>query len=165
MATITLQGNQIDTIGELPEIGSKAPNFSLVMGDLSEITLASYIGKKVILNIFPSLDTPVCAVSVRRFNAEVSKQDNTVVLCISGDLPFAHSRFCSTEGLDDVVSLSTFRDQAFGKDYGVVITTGPLNGLMSRAVVIVDETGVIKYTEQVPEIAQEPDYAATLAAL
>ncbi len=165
MATITLQGNQIDTIGELPEIGSKAPNFSLVMGDLSEITLASYIGKKVILNIFPSLDTPVCAVSVRRFNAEVSKQDNTVVLCISGDLPFAHSRFCSTEGLDDVVSLSTFRDQAFGKDYGVVITTGPLNGLMSRAVVIVDETGVVKYTEQVPEIAQEPDYAATLAAL
>ncbi len=164
MATITFKGNTINTIGKLPEVGSKAPDFKLVKSDLSEASLADYKGKKVILNIFPSLDTSVCAASVRKFNAEAEKQPNTVVLCISRDLPFAHSRFCSVEGLKNVVSLSEYRDDNFNKAYGVKIAEGPLAGLHSRAIVVIDENGVVKYTEQVPEIAQEPDYEKALKA-
>lgn len=164
MATITFKGNAINTAGKLPEVGSKAPDFKLVKSDLSEASLADYKGKKVILNIFPSLDTSVCAASVRKFNAEAEKQPNTVVLCISRDLPFAHTRFCSVEGLKNVVSLSEFRDDSFSKAYGVKITDGPLAGLHSRAIVVVDENGTVKYTEQVPEIAQEPDYEKALKA-
>lgn len=164
MATITFKGNAINTAGKLPDVGSKAPDFKLVKSDLSEASLADYKGKKVILNIFPSLDTSVCAASVRKFNAEAEKQPNTVVLCISRDLPFAHTRFCSVEGLKNVVSLSEYRDDSFSKAYGVKIADGPLAGLHSRAIVVVDENGTVKYTEQVPEIAQEPDYEKALKA-
>ncbi|ADW18871.1 thiol peroxidase (atypical 2-Cys peroxiredoxin) [Desulfobulbus propionicus DSM 2032] len=165
MAKITLKGNAIETIGELPAKGSAAPNFTLVKTDLSEVSLADYKGKKIVLNIFPSIDTPVCAASVRRFNKMAGETDNTVVLCISADLPFAHTRFCETDGLKNVESLSVFRSPAFGKDYGVTITTGPIAGLLSRAIVIVGADGKVVHTEQVPEIAQEPDYDAALAAL
>ncbi len=165
MASIALQGNPINTSGDLPQVGSKAPDFTLVKTDLSPENLAALAGKNVVLNIFPSVDTPVCATSVRRFNADASKKDNTVVLNISADLPFAHARFCGAEGLEDVVSLSSFRNTAFGTDYGVDIIDGPLQGLLSRAVVVIDAEGVIKYTEQVPEITQEPNYDAALAAL
>lgn len=165
MATITLKGNQIHTVGDLPPAGSGAPDFTLVKSDLSDASLGDFAGKKVVLNIFPSLDTAVCAASVRRFNAEASKLGNTVVLCVSRDLPFAHSRFCSAEGLENVVSLSEMRDANFSEAYGVRITDGPLAGLMSRAVVIVGADGKVVYTEQVPEIAQEPDYEAALRAL
>ena len=165
MASITLKGSPVETSGELPRVGSKAKDFILVKADLSETNLASYAGREVVLNIFPSIDTPVCALSVRRFNTEVSERENTVVLCISADLPFAHKRFCGAEGLENVTTLSTFRNQSFGKDYGVVMTTGPLKGLMSRAVVVIGTDGVVKYTEQVSEISQEPDYDAALAAL
>lgn len=165
MAKITLKGNAIDTIGELPAIGSAAPNFTLVKTDLAEVTLADYKGKKVVLNIFPSIDTPVCAASVRCFNKVAGETANTVVLCISADLPFAHTRFCETDGLKNVESLSVFRSPAFGKDYGVTITTGPIAGLLSRAIVIIDGDGKVCYTEQVPEITQEPNYDAALAAL
>ena len=165
MATITLKGNAIETIGNLPAKASAAPAFTLVKSDLSEATLTDYKGKRVVLNIFPSIDTPVCAASVRHFNKTAGELANTVVLCISADLPFAHSRFCETDGLKNVVSLSVFRSPAFGKDYGVTITTGPIAGLLSRAIVIVDPAGKILYTEQVPEIAQEPNYNAALAAL
>ena len=165
MASITLKGSPVETSGELPRVGSKAKDFTLVKADLSETNLASYAGREVVLNIFPSIDTPVCALSVRRFNTEVSKRENTVVLCISADLPFAHKRFCGAEGLENVITLSTFRNQSFGKDYGVVMTTGPLKGLMSRAVVVIGTDGVVKYTEQVSEISQESDYDAALAAL
>lgn len=165
MAQITLKGTSIETVGVLPEIGTQAPPFSLVQSDLSEVTLDQYSGKQVVLNIFPSIDTPVCAASVRKFNELAGGKDNTVVLCISADLPFAHSRFCETDGLDNVVSLSNFRSPTFGKDYGVTIATGPIAGLLSRAVVIIDPEGKISYHEQVPEIAQEPDYDAALAAL
>lgn len=165
MATITLKGNPIEIIGNLPKIGDLAPNFKLVKTDLSEDTLDNYKGKKVILNIFPSLDTDVCALSVSKFNAEVENLENTVVLCVSADLPFAHNRFCSTNGYKNVINLSNFRDDNFGKDYGVLITTGPLAGLLSRAVVVIDETGKIEYTEQVPEIVQEPNYTKALEVL
>ena len=165
MASITLKGSPVETSGELPPVGSRAPDFTLVGSDLSETSLASCAGKRVVLNIFPSIDTSVCATSVRRFNAEASKLEDTAVLCISADLPFAHGRFCGAEGLDNVISLSTFRNQDFGTDYGVTITTGPLRGLTSRAVVVLDSSGVVKYVEQVPEITQEPDYDAALAAL
>lgn len=165
MATITLKGNEIHTVGDLPAVGSAAPDFTLVKSDLSDASLGDFAGKKVVLNIFPSLDTAVCAASVRRFNAEASKLDNTVVLCVSRDLPFAHSRFCAAEGLENVVSLSEMRGPGFGDAYGVRITDGPLAGLMSRAVVIVGADGKVVYTEQVPEIAQEPDYEAALRAL
>ena len=165
MAQITLEGNPFNTVGDLPAVGSQAPGFSLTGKELNEVTLDQYAGKKVVLNIFPSLDTPVCADSMRRFNKEAGGMDNAVVLCISADLPFAFARFCSTEGLDNVVSLSTFRSPMFGKDYGVGIEEGVLAGLMSRAVVVVDESGKVIYTEQVPEIAQEPNYEAALAAL
>lgn len=165
MAKITLKGNPIETVGELPGVGTKAPGFTLVGKDLSNISLDQFDGKKVVLNIFPSIDTPVCAASTRRFNKVAGESDNTVVLCISADLPFAHSRFCEVEGLSNVHPLSVFRDQQFGEAYGLSITTGPLTGLLARAVVVVDEEGNVKYTEQVPEIAQEPDYDAALAAL
>jgi len=162
MAKITLKGNQITTIGELPK--GLAPEFTLVKSDLSEVTLSDYKGKKVILNIFPSLDTATCAASVRKFNAELNALSNTVVLCISKDLPFAHKRFCEVEGLANVITLSEFRDKKFSTAYGIEIVDGPLKGLMSRSVVVVDEKGTIVYSEQVPEITQEPDYAAALAA-
>ena len=165
MAKVTLHGNPVETYGELPSVGSSAKDFKLVKTDLSDVTLADFKGKKIILNIFPSLDTSTCATSVRRFNKEASSLDNTEVLCISADLPFAHERFCSTEGLKDVQNASVFRAPDFGKDYGVVFTSGPLTGLLSRAVVVVGEDGKVLYTQQVPEIADEPDYESALAAL
>jgi len=165
MAKITLQGKPIDTIGDLPAVGKAAPSFTLTKTDLSEAALKDFAGKKVVLNIFPSIDTSVCAASVRRFNVEAASHPETVVLCISADLPFAHHRFCEVEGIKNVIPLSVFRSPAFGKDYGVKIVSGPIAGLMSRAVVIVDAAGKVVYTEQVPEIAQEPDYDKALAAL
>jgi len=165
MASITLKGNPISTVGELPATGSAAPAFSGVKTDLSECKLADLAGKKVVLNIFPSIDTGICATSTRRFNEEASALENAVVLCVSADLPFALGRFCGAEGLENVVPVSTFRNPEFGSDYGVTIADGPLAGLLSRAVVVIDETGQVVYTEQVPEIAQEPDYKAALAAI
>ncbi len=165
MAQITLQGNPVQTVGNLPAVGMEAPSFRLVKTDLSEASLQDFAGKNIILNIFPSLDTSVCAASVRRFNKEAGESPDTVVLCISADLPFAHQRFCEVEGLNDVIPLSVFRSPEFGRDYGVTITSGPLAGLMSRAVVIIDKSGEVAYTEQVPEITQEPDYDASLLAL
>lgn len=165
MAQITLKGNAIETIGALPAKAAAAPAFTLVKTDLSEVTLADYKGKRVVLNIFPSIDTSVCAASVRHFNKTAGELADTVVLCISADLPFAHARFCEADGLKNVVPLSVFRSPAFGKDYGVTITTGPIAGLLSRAIVIIDGTGKVAYTEQVPEITQEPNYDAALAAL
>ncbi len=165
MATVTLQGNPCNLIGELPATGSSAADFSLVTGDLSTASLSTYAGKKLILNIFPSIDTDVCATSVRKFNKEASELENTVVLCISKDLPFAQGRFCGAEGLENVVTLSDFRSDAFGKAYGLTITDGPLEGLLARSVVVIDESGKIVYSELVPEIAQEPNYSSALAAL
>jgi thiol peroxidase len=165
MATITLKGNAIETIGTLPAKAAAAPAFTLVKSDLSEATLADYKGKKVVLNIFPSIDTSVCAASVRQFNKAAGEMKDTAVLCISADLPFAHSRFCETDGLKNVETLSVFRSPAFGKDYGVTITTGPIAGLLSRAIVVIDGAGKVIYTEQVPEITQEPNYEAAIAAL
>jgi thiol peroxidase len=157
MAEITLKGNKIHTSGEILKTGSKLSNFTLTKNDLSEAQLEEFKGKKKVLNIFPSLDTPVCAASVRRFNDEVSKLGNTVILNISADLPFAHGRFCSTEGIENSTNLSTFRS-SFPKDYSVEISDGPLKGLCSRAVIVADEEDNVIYSEQVPEIAQEPDY-------
>ena len=165
MTTITLKGNPIHTIGTLPAVGSTAPDFTLTKTDLSDITLKTYAGKKVVLNIFPSLDTPTCATSVRHFNEAASKLNNTAILCISADLPFAQNRFCGAEGLTNVIPVSTFRHSEFGKNYGVTITDGPIAGLLSRAVVVLDETGKVLYTQQVPEIADEPNYADALKAL
>lgn len=165
MATITLKGNSIHTAGELPAVGSQLPAFTLVKSDLSEVSPADFAGKKLVLNIFPSLDTAVCAASVRRFNKEAGERGDAVVLCISADLPFAQGRFCTTEGLENVVSLSVFRSPEFGLDYGLTITDGPLKGLLSRAVIVTDASGKVLYAEQVPEIVQEPDYDKALAAL
>jgi len=165
MSQITLQGNPVQTIGSLPAVGTPAPPFTLVKTDLSEARLEDFAGKNILVNIFPSLDTSVCAASVRRFNKEGSESPNTVVLCVSADLPFAHKRFCEAEGLDDVIPLSVFRSPEFGRDYGVTMTTGPLTGLLSRAVVIIDKNGKVAYTQQVPEIGDEPDYDAALLAL
>lgn len=165
MAQITLKGNPVNTLGTLPKVGTKAPDFTLVKDDLSTKSLSDYAGKKVILNIFPSIDTGTCAASVRRFNAEASGLDNTVVLCISKDLPFAQARFCGAEGLKDVHNLSDFRTGQFGKDYGVEIVDGPLAGLESRAVVVVNEEGDVIYTQQVGEIVDEPNYETVLALL
>lgn len=165
MAQITLKGNAIETVGTLPAVGKPAPAFTLTKSDLSEGTLQEHSGKNVILNIFPSLDTAVCAASVRWFNSEAGRVPETVVLCISADLPFAHKRFCEVEGIDNVTPLSSFRSSAFGSDYGATITTGPLAGLLSRAIVVIDKQGKVIYTEQVPEITQEPDYDAALASL
>ncbi|MBF0311045.1 MAG: thiol peroxidase [Magnetococcales bacterium] len=165
MATITLKGNPIETVGNLPAVGSVAPSFSLTDTALKDCSLADYAGKTVVLNIFPSIDTPVCAASVRYFNQDVAKRANTVVLCISRDLPFALKRFCGAEGLENVFSLSEMRQLGFGEAYGVRIATGPLAGLLARAVVVIDGQGRITYTQQVPEIVQEPDYDAVIAAL
>ena len=165
MAKITLRGNPINTSGSLPEKGSKAPAFSLVKSDLSTLTFDELAGKKVILNISPSLDTGICATAVRKFNVLAAGSENTVVLAITKDLPFAHGRFCSTEGINNVITLSGFRDTAFGKAYGVDILDGPMAGLYARSIVVIDEMGKVTYTEQVPEIAQEPDYDSALAAL
>ena len=165
MAQITLQGDPVETNGNLPDVGMPAPPFNLVQSDLSEAHLEDFTANNLILNIFLSLDTSVCAASVRRFNKEASESPDTVVLCISADLPFAHKRFCETEGLEDVIPLSVFRSPEFGRDYGVTFTSGPLAGLLSRSVVIIDKSGKIAYTEQVPETSQEPDYDAALFAL
>ena len=165
MAKFTLEGNSFHTIGDLPAIGSPAPAFTVTKTDLSDVTLDDYKGKRVVLNIFPSIDTDVCATSVRRFNAEASKLENTVVLCVSMDLPFAHARFCGAEGLNDVISLSDFRNGNFGKAYGIRIADGPLAGLLARSVVIADTTGKMIYKQLVPEVTQEPDYEAALAVL
>ena len=165
MAQITLKGNPIHTSGDLPSVGSDAPAFQLTAEDLSEKTLADYAGKKVILNIFPSVDTPVCATSIRRFNTDAAGKDNALVLCISADLPFAQKRFCGSEGLDNVVNLSNFRSADFGSSYGIDMTDGPLAGLLGRAVVVVDENGKVIHSELVPEIAQEPNYEAALAVI
>lgn len=165
MAKITLGGNPIHTAGELPAVGSKAPDFKLVQTDLSEVSLGDFKGMRLVLNIFPSIDTGVCATSVRTFNQKAGELTNTKVLCISKDLPFAQKRFCGAEGIENVVNLSDFKEGAFGKDYGLTITDGPLAGLHSRAIVVVDENGVITHTEQVPEIAQEPNYESALASL
>lgn len=165
MATITLGGNPINTSGELPKTGTKAPDFKLVKTDLSMATLADFAGSKVVLNIFPSIDTGTCATSVRTFNAKASTLENTKVLCISRDLPFAQKRFCGAEGLENVINLSDFNTGSFGKDYGLEITDSVLAGLHSRVVIVLDENGIIKYAEQVPEIADEPNYESALAAL
>ena len=165
MAKITLRGNPISTSGSRPVKGSKAPAFSLVKSDLSTLTLDELSGKKVILNISPSLDTGICATAVRKFNVVAAGMENTVVLAITKDLPFAHGRFCSTEGISNVTALSGFRDSNFGKAYGVDILDGPMAGLYARSIVVIDEKGNVVYTELVPEIVQEPDYDSALAAL
>ncbi|MCU0459139.1 MAG: thiol peroxidase [Bacteroidales bacterium] len=165
MAKITLRGNPVNTSGSLPAKGTKAPDFTLVKSDLSSLSLKELEGKKVILNISPSLDTGICATAVRKFNQVVAGSDNTVVLAITKDLPFAHGRFCSTEGINNVVTLSGFRDTGFGQAYGVDIVDGPMAGLYARTIVVIDEKGNVVYTELVPEIAQEPDYDSALAAL
>lgn len=165
MATITLKGTPIETAGTLPAIGSKAPAFNLTRTDLSSCTQDDFSGKTLVLNIFPSIDTPVCAASVRRFNAEAILQKDTVVLCISADLPFAHKRFCEVDGLENVIPLSVFRSPGFGSEYGLTISTGPLAGLLARAIIILNPDGKVIYTELVPEIAQEPDYHKALSVL
>ena len=165
MAKITFQGSPINTIGELPVKGKIAPDFSLVKGDLSELKLSSLKGKNVVLNIFPSIDTGVCATSVRKFNKDASKLQNTVILAISADLPFASGRFCTTEGIENVIPVSVFRSPEFGKEYGLTMTDGPLKGLLARAVVVIDKDGNVKYEELVPEIAQEPDYEKAINAI
>lgn len=165
MAQITLKGNPIHTSGELPKVGTHALPFALVKTDLSETTHQDFAGRRVVLNIFPSLDTPTCATSVRRFNALASGVANTTVLCISADLPFAAKRFCSTEGLENVVPASCFRSPEFGAAYGIALVDGPLKGLLARAIVVVDDKGKVLHTELVPEIANEPNYDAALAAL
>ena len=164
MAAITFKENPANTTGDLPAVGSDAPDFTLVGDDLGDITKASLAGKKVILNIFPSIDTGVCAASVRRFNADAAGKDDTVVLCVSADLPFAQKRFCGAEGIDSVKTASGFRS-SFGADYGITMADTPLAGLYGRAVVVLDADGKVTYTELVPEIAQEPNYEAALAAL
>jgi len=165
MASITLKGSPINTNGELPEVGSTAPDFKLVDASLADITLADYAGKKKLLNIVPSLDTPVCATSTKKFNDFASAHDDTVMLMVSADLPFAMSRFCSAEGADNVVALSLMRSKSFAKNYGVLIQDGPLAGITARAIVVLDADNKVLYTELVPEIAQEPDYEAAIAAL
>ncbi|MGD8673312.1 MAG: thiol peroxidase [Thiogranum sp.] len=165
MATITLQGNEIHTNGELPAVGDRAPDFHLVDGELTDRRLADYAGKKKLLNIVPSLDTPVCATSTKKFNEAAAVHAGTVMLVISSDLPFAQGRFCGAEGTDKVIPLSMMRSRNFAKDYGVLIEDGPLAGITARAVVVLDENDKVVYTELVPEIGQEPDYDAALAAL
>jgi thioredoxin-dependent peroxiredoxin len=158
MAKITFKGTPIETCGTLPAVGTMAKDFCLTGTDLVDVCLKKFAGKRIVMNIFPSIDTGVCSTSVRRFNAEVEKMKNTVVLCISVDLPFAHSRFCGAEGLKNVISLSEMRARGFGEYYGVRMVSGPLAGLFSRAVVVLDETTKVIYTEQVPEIGREPQY-------
>lgn len=164
MGQTKLKGNDVETVGDLPAVGSTAPAFTATGTDLSDVSLSDHAGKKVILNIFPSIDTGICAASTRRFNEEASSLDDTVVICVSADLPFAHGRFCEAEGLDRVVPVSVFRSPDFGQAYGVTMTTGPLAGLLARAVVVVGTDGKVAYTELVPEITQEPDYDSALKA-
>lgn len=165
MATVTLKGNEIKTSGILPKVGTKAPEFTLTATDLSSKTLTDFTGSKVVLNIFPSIDTGTCAQSVREFNREASELENTKVLCISHDLPFALARFCGAEGLENVINLSDYKNGSFGKAYGLDFITGPLETLHSRCVVVLDEKGNVLYTEQVGEIVDEPNYKAALEAL
>ena len=165
MATVTLGGKKVNVKGSLPAIGSEAPAFTLVKSDLSDFSLQELKGKRVVLNIFPSLDTKVCAMSVRKFNSMAHEMDNAVVLAISKDLPFAHARFCSTEGINNLITLSAFRNNKFGEDYGVAIEDGPLAGLLARAVIVLDEKGKVIYEELVPEITTEPNYEAAMKAL
>lgn len=165
MTQVTLRGNPINIDGQFPAKGQQAPAFSLVGGDLGDLSLASFAGKRKVLNIFPSIDTPTCAMSVRKFNAQAGALANTVVLCISADLPFAQKRFCGAEGLENVVNLSTMRGQAFLKDYGVAISNGPLAGVAARAVVVLDENDKVLHSELVGEIGNEPDYATAIEAL
>jgi thiol peroxidase len=165
MATVTLKGNPIDVAGSLPKAGQQAPAFSLVGKDLKDVSLADFKGKRKVLNIVPSLDTPVCATSTRKFNEKAASLANTVVLVISADLPFASGRFCAAEGLNNVTTLSTLRGREFMKAYGVEITSGPLAGVTARAVVVLDENDKVLHSELVPEIAQEPNYESALNAL
>jgi thiol peroxidase len=165
MALITLNGSPVRTIGELPKVGSFAPNFCVTKTDLSEIHLKNYQGKQIILNIFPSLDTATCANSMRKFNEAAAKLDNVLVICVSEDLPFAQKRFCAAEHIKNVVPASVFRHPEFGNDYGVMIIDGPLMGVLSRAVVLIDENGKVKYTEQVKELSNEPNYEAVISEL
>ncbi|EGJ99852.1 MULTISPECIES: thiol peroxidase [Dysgonomonas] len=165
MATVTFKNDiTVNTSGQLPTVGSAAPEFALVKNDLSEVSLKDLKGKTVILNIFPSLDTGTCAASVRRFNKEAAALPNTVILAVSADLPFAAGRFCSAEGIDNVVPASVFRNASFAKDYGVLMLDGPLKGLLARSVVVIDANGKVVYTELVPEITNEPNYQPALAA-
>jgi thiol peroxidase len=165
MAQITLKGNAIQTIGELPAKGTKAPDFELVKNDLSKVSLKDFAGKRLVLNIFPSLDTGTCAASVRHFNKEAANLENTKVLCISRDLPFAQARFCGTEGIENAITVSDFATGKFGQDYQLEISTGPLANLHSRSVVVLDENHQVIYSQQVPEIVDEPNYDAALASL
>ncbi len=165
MAQTAFKGSPVQLAGDLPRVGEVAPSFTLVGKDLTDINLGDYAGKLVVLNIFPSIDTPVCAMSVRTFNQEIGKLDNVVVICASADLPFAHARFCGAEGLDHVTSASTFRNPEFGEAYGVRMADGPLAGLMARAVVVIDGRGQVAYTQLVKEIAEEPDYETVMACL
>ncbi len=165
MATITLQGNEIHTNGDLPKVGDTAPDFSLVNSELGDVSLATYKGKKKLLSIVPSLDTPVCATSTKKFNDAAKEKSDVVFLMIASDLPFAMSRFCKAEGVDNVIALSMMRSRKFAKDYGVLIEDGPLAGITARAIVVIDENEKVIHSELVPEIAQEPNYDAALATL
>ncbi len=165
MATVTLSGNPVPVAGELPAVGSKAPNFTLTGADLSTVTLDQFNGKKLILNIFPSVDTGTCAASTRQFNAKINERDDVVVLCVAQDLPFAFARFCGAEGLDNVQTASTFRSPEFLDHYGVKIEAGPLENLCARSVVVINEKGEVTYTQLVSEIADEPDYEAAMSAV
>ncbi len=165
MATVTLKGNPLKTLGDLPKVGSQAPDFKLPTRDLSDVTLKDFAGKKVILNIFPSIDTGTCATSVRTFNKQASEMPGVVVVGVSKDLPFALNRFCGAEGIDKVVTTSSLRDDSFGKNYGVTFVDGPLAGVFSRAVVVIGEDGKVLHAEQVAETADEPDYKAAMDAV
>ncbi len=166
MGTVTLKGETVDIVGELPKVGQVAPSFTLVKSDLSDVTLESLLksGRIVVLNIFPSIDTPTCAMSVREFNQRATSLDGVDVLCVSADLPFAQARFCGAEGIENVMAVSSFRS-TFGDDYGVSFASGPLQGLLSRAVVVIGKDGKVMFNEQVAEITHEPDYEAALSAL
>lgn len=165
MNSITFKGNPVHISGSLPKVGEKAPAFSLIKTDLTSAELKDFQEKKIILNIFPSLDTSVCATSVRKFNKDITAYENAVVLCISKDLPFAHSRFCVAEGINNVITLSEYGNNNFSESYGVLMTDGPLKNLMARAIVVINEKGIVTYTELVPEIAQEPNYQAAENAI
>jgi len=165
MAQTAIKGNPVNTTGDLPAVGSDAGDFTLTGTDLADIKLSDYAGKKVVLNIFTSIDTSVCALSVKKFNNEITQYPDTVVLCVSRDLPFAHARFCGVEGIENVVSVSAMRDLSFGDDYGVTFAEGPVKGLFARAVVIIDENREVIYSQLAPEHSEEPDYASALAAL
>lgn len=165
MATISIQGNEIHTAGELPKVGEQAPDFKLVKTDLSEVSLKDFQGKRVVLNIFPSIDTSVCATSVRNFNKKATGLKNTAVLCVSRDLPFAQKRFVNDEGLENVTNLSDFKTHQFGKDYGLEIIDGPFAGLLSRVVLVIDEDGQVIHSQQIPEISEEPNYLEALKTL